>query len=963
MTLAIAALREQLAASAGSVFRLTAEELGIPAAETLFHDHLDGATLTLSACEPFPSELAVVGELRLRHLAMAVTVLVSFLADDNEEFVAGIRIDAELPDWTVPPEHLDIDPAVLRTFGFTALHLLLDATPAADGAVLPRVGLGASRSFPGAGADDEALAYVTGFDPPYEDSAWCLSGEFEPVPLRGLDDLASLIPGLEPGRFSLPPEFGSGQLAIGGLSVTFAPGDGGRPGRLLSAWIRVELDATWSVFPGYFEISDPAAEFAVTLAPGGFAVQALISGFFTVAEQVELSAEVVLPQCRVIAQLVDPVPLTPVLERWFPGAGLPADALSVRDLRFETTAGDGAPAFGMDLALAGTWRPVEPVVTTDLALSLLIGGPTGWQGSLEAIWELGDGKVLLRAAYEGGNWTFGGIASHLTARELFAAFDAEPPSLLEDLELLSLTVGFDGNGRRFELGGALAFPMGTADAVLTLDTQLNRRESGSGYDRSITGVLDITLPDSEADAEEAYARRTLTGEQDPGPRVLRFAVDYQEDGSGATVTGTWSAQPGIGLTDLASALGVELPDLPEILRPELTALTLRYHSGSGRLLLTAVTEHTGWVFATAAGQPGMAVAARVALDARASQLPLVGEAIPAGSDLVLDALTFTSAPSGWTPERAAALNSELDQADPNEPQRLPRFATGTAAVPGMAVQVGLTVAGERLDPLVLPLTTGGSGTVVTGAAPPPARTAASPDGGAVRELGLVFGPVRLGRIRLGSAQGRIFVALDAELTVGPVRLILLGLGLGIDGELRVAPVLRGAGVELNKPPLRLGGLLERRTGSDVAPGITEQYNGLVALETGFFALTAAGSYAKAEAGWSSMFLFGEISGGDKGLFGPPQFRVIAISLGFGVNSTVRPPSIAEVGEFPLVQRLAGTETGTTPEEVLERLAGPGGWVTPREGQYWGAGGVEASWSSCGPVRCCWSRAARPGRCC
>ena len=145
---------------------------------------------------------------------------------------------------------------------------------------------------------------------------------------------------------------------------------------------------------------------------------------------------------------------------------------------------------------------------------------------------------------------------------------------------------------------------------------------------------------------------------------------------------------------------------------------------------------------------------------------------------------------------------------------------------------------------------------------------------------------------------------------------------------------------LDKPPLKISGMLERRTGSEVAPGLTEQITGLIAVETGFFALQAMGFYAKSLDGWSSMFLFGEIAAtGERGLFGPPPFTVVAISLGFGVNSTVRMPTIDDVGTFPLVQRLAGASEAS-PEDVLEKLAGEGGWITPKADQYWGAGGLE-----------------------
>ncbi|MFI2076672.1 MULTISPECIES: hypothetical protein [Streptomyces] len=49
--------------------------------------------------------------------------------------------------------------------------------------------------------------------------------------------------------------------------------------------------------------------------------------------------------------------------------------------------------------------------------------------------------------------------------------------------------------------------------------------------------------------------------------------------------------------------------------------------------------------------------------------------------------------------------------------------------------------------------------------------------------------------------------------------------------------------------------MERRTKA----GYKELITGALAVETGFLALQAVGSYARSDAGWSSVFLFGEAS--------------------------------------------------------------------------------------------------------
>ncbi|WP_327116400.1 hypothetical protein OHB12_04485 [Nocardia sp. NBC_01730] len=265
-------------------------------------------------------------------------------------------------------------------------------------------------------------------------------------------------------------------------------------------------------------------------------------------------------------------------------------------------------------------------------------------------------------------------------------------------------------------------------------------------------------------------------------------------------------------------------------------------------------------------------------------------------------------------------------------------AAGMSA--GVSAMLGLEIAGTPQPLLVLELSRG-SGAVggeIATAANGSEVVLASADGGVSRELNLVAGPVRVSKVAVGFVKGQIRVAFDAVMTVEPVQLALIGLGVAVTPRFEFTPLLQGAGVSMDKPPVRLTGVLERRSDDRYA----EVINGLLTIETGFFALLAAGSYVRGHDGWTSMFLFGEIAGNPQvGLFGPPAFRVNAISLGFGINSTVRQPRIDEVSEFPLVQRLSGG-TETTPEQVLERLAGSGGWITPRKGQYWGAGGLEFS---------------------
>ncbi|MCZ1020334.1 DUF6603 domain-containing protein [Streptomyces noursei] len=320
-----------------------------------------------------------------------------------------------------------------------------------------------------------------------------------------------------------------------------------------------------------------------------------------------------------------------------------------------------------------------------------------------------------------------------------------------------------------------------------------------------------------------------------------------------------------------------------------------------------------------------------------SDLPLVGPAIPTEA-VRLTELYGAVANRELTAADAVRVNQVLAEMDPRgDGPRLP--------VPGMPTvyQFGAKVTVDG-HPYVLFVPTGRKTSGTRDAPPeaphdpqaPPLPRAADDPGSA--GLSLSFGPVRLRGLALDHADGQLALLVDAQFVAGPVEFTLLGLGLGIrlGEDFAVEPRLRGAALFIDKPPLKVAGLLESRPTEEYPVRIT----GSLAVETGVVALAAMGSYARDRRGWASVFLFGEVGAqGGRALFGPPAFTVNSISGGFGVNSTVRTPDITEIPEFPLVRRITGgDQPDLTPEQMLEELTGT--WVTPHEGRYWGAVGLE-----------------------
>ncbi|MET8623823.1 DUF6603 domain-containing protein [Kitasatospora sp. NPDC004669] len=434
-----------------------------------------------------------------------------------------------------------------------------------------------------------------------------------------------------------------------------------------------------------------------------------------------------------------------------------------------------------------------------------------------------------------------------------------------------------------------------------------------------------------------------------------FALRQPPGGDGTRVlSATWQPEGGASAAELVKALGIDVTGLPQQLVPTLDGVSVRYDLDTRELVLTARTARLGWMFASVSpdgGQRRSALAVRAAVAARASQLPLIGEAITEDRDIALTSIQFGYASARWTSEQVAALNTTLDGLDQNDPPGLPRLLDEPLD-PGVLIWALLTADGEELPPLVLRVDPRPSRALAPGTpSPVPVSDSVgvSADGVVLgrelialsqdrerssQDVGRVFGPVRIRKVSLGYGNGLLFIAFDATLTMGPVQLDTIGLGLGLDSGFNVKPVLQGAGLRVDQPPLKVTGALVVREDDAFAIYIA----GAIVVETGFFALQAAGSYARSRDGWSSVFLFGEIAAvGGAALVEAPPFTLTAVSAGFGVNSTLRLPAIAELGEFPLIARLSERAPEASPQEALEALAA---WISPAQGRFWAAVGVE-----------------------
>lgn len=217
-------------------------------------------------------------------------------------------------------------------------------------------------------------------------------------------------------------------------------------------------------------------------------------------------------------------------------------------------------------------------------------------------------------------------------------------------------------------------------------------------------------------------------------------------------------------------------------------------------------------------------------------------------------------------------------------------------------------------------------------------------------LPLSYGPLEIAALKRGKDKKGLRLYFTGEIRIAGSVFALDGLGLVIPLKMgrRPQPQLGGASLALRRsaPSMAIDAALRWAGGKD--DEIVGGLMGLVRVTTPMVEIMGAGAFARATAGYNTVFLYLEaLLAGGRSLFGPPPFTVTGLSGGFGFNSRVVPPEIHRLPDFPLIGRLnaapalpgAPAPEPPDPMDMLDRLAGPNGWVRPEEGSYWVAVGV------------------------
>ncbi|HEY0035582.1 MAG TPA: DUF6603 domain-containing protein [Longimicrobium sp.] len=876
-------------------------------------------------------------------------------------------------EWLGTLPRFDLASATLGTRGVgpfglpVALHLvsLLIEPPPADGTTpppqsIPLAILAGQLGLPSSGRQLAIPYAVEVFsDPPGQVRA---VGRFADASSLALQDVAGLL-----GVSSLDSQSSSGFPVLQGLALqTLALTVDLSRQSLLIASATVAYTppgGSWApfgdvlVFQGLSVTFNAIGPLSSPTFNTSIAATATLSGG-------QLGAEIQLPSLELVCELQDgspPIDLTALLASATGGSfGSSFQALCTRlrvlgspssgQYRLQATV-SGANTWGFDAAGA---RFALSSVGFDLTVKTGAGGTTG---QVVAQLIVAGTPVQLSASYLGAGvgWSFAGgtlgtqnISLTDLAADALAMFGLKVPStapqvVITGLQMMLSTASMDFG---FSCDGQVTVLGRTVDMGIDL---------GRTHD-------DLTNPPAVTTTFNGYL--TIGGQT--------FTADFTTGTAGSSVLFRWTdADAPLGFADIASFFGFDLPALPEGLNLGLKDAELYYDFTRGTVVASAHSTHYGQIlFASLLGQQGGANAGQriylfsldVPLGVELSDLPVVGDKLPAGLDLGIQDLQVIVASAALPAADVTALNG------------LMTGALGDTALIPATLGAGLTFAaklqmGGGTQPIVIPLTGGGtpppqlSGTGTTGgtqAQPPqsvqatpqtgtgvvPVRTGAPPPayqaGTRWFPVEKTFGPVTFQRIGVQYDDGRLFILLDASFTLAALSLSLQGLGIGSPlTSFSPRPHLDGIGISFSSGPVTISGALLVVPTSVLPQDVDYEYMGQVTVAVEPWLISAVAAYASVS-GSTSFFLFAQVNGS---FGGPPAFFVTGVMGGFGVNSRLTLPAPDQVYRFPFLAGLDDPSVfgpSPTPMQVLDVLSGSTGRpavVTPSVGDGWLAAGI------------------------
>jgi len=411
---------------------------------------------------------------------------------------------------------------------------------------------------------------------------------------------------------------------------------------------------------------------------------------------------------------------------------------------------------------------------------------------------------------------------------------------------------------------------------------------------------------------------------------LTLGLDAEVVVDGKVVDGVFVIVPGTkikvfgGNLNVRGGGGVSLTDLARQVVPALPSIPLAIQIKDVLFVCEQTGQTNKYLFGFKAG-------ARIDLADLPLAGPMIRKALPVDQTVTIDDIQLLVASEGFDEDEVLIVNKSLRQ-DTRLPAVLPKGLnlSALAKLGGEPIALALPVAvadsSQSTKPSPVARTTESQEP-----APAEASAAASSDPTKWIQLHKTLGPVLLERIGVKFQEGSIWCMLDASLTLAGMTFSVQGLGAGLKlAERKPLFHLDGVGLAFANGPIEISGGLIKVSDSPL------RLDGALLVRAEGLTISAIGSYADLN-GTPSLFAFAALH---KELGGPAFFFVTGLAFGFGVNRTLKLPTINEVQNFPLVK--AATDPNYLGKnldlrDISQKL---GDYISPAAGNFWIAAGVK-----------------------
>lgn len=699
--------------------------------------------------------------------------------------------------------------------------------------------------------------------------------------------------------------------------------------KALSASATIEFqdkNKTWSVFNGLLQFQSMSVMFTL-VDPGGMnAVETDVTATAIVADGT-LTAAVALPDLSFSCQLVEGTSINiSKIVNDIVGNSITMPTIECTEFAVLGDVSEGMYRFQATVETDWTFSiGSKPFGLSSISLDL--SHTTGTQpttsGELVGTFTVAGAQLFASASYDStqAGWTFEGgtlgeqnISITALLSDLVSLFGASFPANAPQVNLKNLNITFNTASHDFTFLCSADITIADVEFMLGIDVGITAEE------KTFTGYL--WLGESE------------------------FEIDFLSSDQQTSITAKWNNQgEPLGVADIAKALGMTPPDIPSELDLALLSASFTYDFTNKTFVLTASSKNYGkamFVALQIQGKWQFAFALAIDRSISLSDLPLVGKELAKIETVLVDNFQVIVSSAAIDATTAQRINALVQAAGTGAPV-LPTDGVGSGVNLSIVLQFGN-------DNVPLSINIGGSssnsmtGSNTSTAAVMLASQAATGDAAGQKikwfDIQKTFGPVSFQKIGVSYQDGIVWFFLDGSLTIAGLTLSLVGMGFGspltsFDPHF----TLEGIGVDYQSGPITIGGGF---LNVPVTPPVEFEFAGGAIIKTANFNLAAVGAYAQVS-GQPSMFVFAQYFAP---IGGPPYFFITGLMGGFGYNSSLRIPGQDEVASFPFVKGIGQPDTvggkGATPLDVLAKISGPGGWVSPRVGQYWLAFGLQAT---------------------